>query len=210
MPSSPSFGVVVPVKTPSVAKSRLGELGDDVRRALAVAFAADTVEAVLASDRVDAVLVVTDDHLLARDLAEIGAHVIPDGAADDLNATLVQAAAELRRRHPGLGVAAVCADLPALRSSDLSAVLDAAPDDAMGFVADADRVGTTVLTAPDLETFRPAFGPGSRAEHLALGAKEIDVDRQSVRRDVDIPADLAEALRMGIGPRSSRVAAGLF
>ena len=210
MPSSSSFGVVVPVKTPSVAKSRLGELGDDVRRALALAFAADTVEAALASDRVGAVLVVTDDHLLAKELAEIGADVIPDGAADDLNATLVQAAAELHRRHPGLRVAAVCADLPALRSTDLSTVLDAAPADAMGVLADAEGVGTTVLTAPDLETFRPAFGPASRAEHLALGAKEIDVDLPAVRRDVDTPGDLAEAVRLGVGPRSSRVAAGLF
>ena len=91
------FGVVVPVKPPAVAKSRLGGLGDDVRRALASAFAADTVEAALASERVACVLVVTDDHGLARDLADPGVEVIPDGAADDLNASLVQAAAEL---HP--------------------------------------------------------------------------------------------------------------
>ncbi|MGN6577667.1 MAG: 2-phospho-L-lactate guanylyltransferase, partial [Nocardioides sp.] len=170
MRSSPSFGAVVPVKPPSVAKSRLAGLGDDVRRALARAFAADTVEATLACDRVEAVLVVTDDHVLAAELAGIGAHVIPDGASDDLNATLFQAAAELLRRHPGLRVAAVCADLPALEAADLSAVLDAAPDDAMGFVSDADGVGTTVLTAPDLATFRPAFGPGSRAVPLGRGA----------------------------------------
>jgi 2-phospho-L-lactate guanylyltransferase len=210
MPSSPSFGAVVPVKPPSVAKSRLAGLGDDVRRALARAFAADTVEATLACDLVAAVLVVTDDHVLAAELAGIGAHVIPDGASDDLNATLVQAAAELLRRHPGLRVAAVCADLPALRGADLSAVLEAAPEDAMGFVTDADGVGTTVLTAPDLPSFRPAFGPGSRAEHLALGAKEIAVDIPSVHRDVDTPEDLAEASRMKLGPRSAQVAAGLI
>jgi 2-phospho-L-lactate guanylyltransferase len=154
--------------------------------------------------------VVTDDHLLAAELAGIGAHVIPDGASDDLNATLVQAAAELLRRHPGLRVAAVCADLPALRGTDLSAVLEAAPEDEMGFVADADGIGTTVLTAPDLASFRPAFGPGSRAEHLALGAKEIALDIPSVHRDVDTPEDLAEAARMGLGPRSTQAAAGLI
>jgi 2-phospho-L-lactate guanylyltransferase len=209
--SSATFGVVIPVKPPAVAKSRLGGLGDDVRRALAAAFAADTVEAALACDRVATVLVVTDDHVLARELAGCGAEVIPDGAADDLNASLVQAAAELLRRHPGLGLAALCADLPALRPGDLSQVLDAAPLDRMGFVADADGVGTTAVTSPDLETFRPCFGHGSRAEHLDAGAREIDVEGvPSLRRDVDTPADLAAVLRLGIGPRTSRVAAGLF
>jgi 2-phospho-L-lactate/phosphoenolpyruvate guanylyltransferase len=209
--SSATFGVVVPVKSPSVAKSRLGGLGDDVRRALAVAFAADTVAAALACARVAAVLVVTDDHVLARELADGGAEVIPDGAAGDLNASLVQAAAELVRRHPGLHLAALCADLPALRPADLARALDAAPPERMGFVADADGVGTTAVTSPDLETFRPCFGHGSRAEHLEVGAAEIDLaGLESLRRDVDTPADLAEVLRLGIGPRTSRVAAGLF
>jgi 2-phospho-L-lactate guanylyltransferase len=90
-------------------------------------------------------------------------------------------------------------------------VLDAAPEDHLGFVADADAVGTTVVTAPDLDRFRPRFGHGSRAEHLEAGAHEIDLAGvESVRRDVDTPDDLAAALRLGIGPRTSRVAAGLF
>jgi 2-phospho-L-lactate guanylyltransferase len=209
--SSASFGVVVPVKPPAVAKSRLGRLGDAVRRDLATAFAGDTVEAALACTRVAAVLVVTDDHLLARDLSDLGAHVVPDGAADDLNASLVQAAAELLRRRPDLRVAALCADLPSLRPDELGRALEAAPDDRMGFVADAEGVGTTVVTAPDLQRFRPRFGHGSRTEHLDAGALEIDLpDVGSVRRDVDTPDDLAAALRLGIGPRTSRVAAGLF
>ena len=209
--SKARFGVVVPVKPPAVAKSRLGGLGDDVRRALASAFAADTVEAALASERVACVLVVTDDHVLARELAGAGVEVIPDGAAEDLNASLVQAAAELIRRHPGLRIAALCADLPALRPIELTRVLDASSHEAMAFVPDADGAGTTVVTAPDLETFRPCFGHGSRAAHLDAGADEIDVDDiASVRRDVDTPADLADVLRLGIGPRTSRVTAGLF
>ena len=209
--SSARFGVVVPVKPPAVAKSRLGGLGDDVRRALAAAFAADTVEAALACERIDCVLVVTDDHVLARELSGFGAEVIPDGVAGDLNASLVQAAAELLRRHPGLRLAALCADLPALRPAELARALDAASSEAMAFVPDAEGVGTTVVTAPDLETFRPRFGHGSRSEHLDAGADEIDVDDiGSVRRDVDTPADLADVLRLGIGPRTSRVTAGLF
>lgn len=208
---SPRYGLIVPVKPPAVAKSRLGELGDHVRRELAAAFAADTVDAARRCDRVVSVLVVTDDHLLAADFAKAGVDVLPDGAGLDLNAALVQAAAEMLRRYPDLRIAALCADLPALRPEDLSHVLVAAPGDRMGFVADADRIGTTLVTAPDLDTFRPRFGPGSRDLHLDAGALEIELDDVvSMRRDVDTPADLIQALRYGVGARSARVTTDLF
>jgi 2-phospho-L-lactate/phosphoenolpyruvate guanylyltransferase len=199
----PRFGVLVPVKPPTVAKSRLAGLGVEVRRALAAAFAADTVAATLDCDRVDLVLAVTDDHVLARDLAALGADVIPDGVADDLNASLVQAAAELRRRRPALQLAALCADLPALRPWELGTALAAAPGDRMAFLPDTEGSGTTLVTAPDVPGFRPEFGPGSRWAHRDAGALELGLDAvPTVRRDVDTPADLEEALRLGVGPRT--------
>jgi 2-phospho-L-lactate guanylyltransferase len=109
------YAVLVPVKRPAVAKTRLSDLGDRARRDLATAFAVDTVDAALACPVVDRVLVVTDDHVVARFLADRGADVIPDATSHDLNATLVQAAAEMHRRDPGAGLVALCADLPALR-----------------------------------------------------------------------------------------------
>jgi 2-phospho-L-lactate/phosphoenolpyruvate guanylyltransferase len=199
------FAVLVPVKRTALAKSRLRGLGDQPRRQLAAAFAADTVSAVIACEAVARVLVATDDHLLAQVLRDVGADVIPDGTTD-LNGTLVQAAAEMHRRDPGLRLAAVCADLPALRAEELGRALAAAEADVMSFVADQERAGTTTVVAPDLQTFRPAFGKGSRAEHLAAGAFEIDgPDLAGLRRDVDDPAELNEALRLGVGPRTSAV-----
>jgi len=204
------FGVIVPVKPPAFAKSRLGRLGDDVRRSLAVAFAADTVDAALRADLVDVVLAVTDDHRLAADLRSMGAEVMPDGAVDDLNSSLAQGAAELARRCPGRRPTALCADLPALRPAELDLALAAAEGE-LAFVADTDQRGTTLLTARDVTVFRPAFGRDSREAHRAIGALEIEIAGiDTVRRDVDTPEDLAAALRMGIGPRTSRVAAGLF
>lgn len=196
---APRFGVLVPVKPPAVAKSRLAALGDDVRRALASAFAADTVSAVLACDRVERVLTVTDDHELAAELAALGSEVLPDAVADDLNGSLEQAAAELLRRRPGLRLAAVCADLPALRPEELDAALAVAPADRMCFLADQERRGTTLVAAPGIATFRPRFGHGSRAEHLASAA-ELDLDAvPTLRRDVDTPEDLREAVELGVG-----------
>lgn len=202
------YAVLVPVKPPTVAKSRLAPLGDEVRRDLASAFAMDTVAALLSCPTVARVLVVTDDHVLARAMSELGADVIPDGTSD-LNGTLLQGAAEMHRRDPTLRLAAVCADLPALRPDELSSALAAAAT-GMSFVADQERVGTTVVIASDLEAFRPAFGAGSRRQHLDAGAHEVDgVDVPSVRRDVDDPDDLAQALALGVGPRTSLVTTGL-
>lgn len=209
--SPPRFAVVVPAKPPVRAKSRLGGLGDEVRRSLATAFALDTVAAALDCELVGSVLVVTDDHRLAEEVRRLGAQVVPDGTADDLNGSLEQGAAELYRRDPALHLAGLCADLPALRPAELARALAAAAPTRLGFVADADGLGTTLVTAPDLGLFRPRFGPGSRAQHLAAGAVEIDEEGlDSLRRDVDTPADLKEALRLGIGPHTSRVTADLF
>ena len=208
MPATPTvrFAVLVPVKPPAFAKSRLRDLGDDARRDLATAFAVDTVTAAAACPLVDRVLVVTDDHELARGLAELGVDVIPDGTSDDLNGTLALAAAEMHRRRPDLRLVALCADLPALRPEELAAALAAAPEDVMAFVADADGLGTTAVVAPSLDLFRPAFGPASRQRHLDAGAHEVDgVDVPTLRRDVDDRDDLVEALRLGVGRSTSLV-----
>lgn len=195
------FGVVVPVKPPRVAKSRLAGLGDDVRRELVVAFVADTVEAVLGCALVGSVLVVTDDVELAQGLDTLGVTAIPDGRPGVLNESLRQGAAELLRRRPALAPVAVCADLPCLRSTDLDAALGSAPADRAAFVPDIASVGTTLYTAPDWERFRPRFGTASRAAHLEADAVEL-VAAESLRRDVDTPEDLEEARRVGLGPRT--------
>lgn len=208
--SSVRFCVVVPVKPPARAKTRLAPLGDETRRALVTAFARDTVSAALASPMVDAVLVVTDDHVLAREARDIGVEVVPDGVADDLNATLVQGAAEGRRRRPDLLPAALCADLPALRAHELTLALEVASSRPVAFVPDVAGDGTTMLAAATPEEFIPRFGAGSRQAHRCGGAHEIvEVDVPTLRRDVDTPDDLREALSLGVGEHTARACAGL-
>jgi 2-phospho-L-lactate/phosphoenolpyruvate guanylyltransferase len=200
------FCVIVPVKAAAYAKSRLSSLGEQARRELVEAFAADTVTAALRSPSVGAVLVVTDDHVLAAALRELGADVVPDGAAEDLNESLVQAAAEAHRRWPALRPAALCADLPALDAGQLTEALRVAAQHAAAFVADEAGDGTTMLAAASRKDFLPRFGPRSREAHLTGGAHAIDeIDVPTLRRDVDTPADLADALSLGAGQRTAAV-----
>lgn len=208
--SASRFAVLVPVKPVAVAKSRLAPLGDRVRRTLVGAFASDTVAAALASPLVGAVLVVTDDHVLAGTMTELGADVVPDAVVDDLNASLVQAAAEARRRWADLRPVALCADLPALDVHELGEALDVAATHPAAFVADSAGDGTTMVAAASAEEFLPSFGPGSRRAHSAAGAHEImEIDVPTLRRDVDTPDDLHDALALGVGPRTALAVSGL-
>ncbi|WP_374456434.1 2-phospho-L-lactate guanylyltransferase [Nocardioides sp.] len=203
----PPCVVVVPVKPPAFGKSRLVGLTDDQRRELAQAFALDTVEAALATPGVEAVLVVTDDFRLAGTVRELGCEVVPDGASEDLNATLVQGAAEVVRRWPHAVPVALCADLPALRPDELAVVLadvvGLVIDGRSAFVRDRAGVGTTLYAAP-ADRFTPSFGVDSAALHAEAGAVEVGADASSVRTDVDDFADLGAALVTGVGPHTSR------
>lgn len=201
------FVALVPVKPPARGKSRLSGLPDARRRDLAAAFALDTVTAAGSAARVGAVLAITDDFRFADELASAGCHVVPDGVSGDLNASLVQAAAEAHRRWPGLLPAALCADLPALRPAELDAVLamagDASDHGAPAFVPDAVGSGTTLYTA-DVARFSPRFGPFSRDLHLRAGARELLLDVPTLRQDVDDVADLERVLMLGVGAYTER------
>src|SRR4051794_15008691 len=142
-PGMAAYGVVVPLKSPAVGKSRLSGLGDAARRELVEALALDTVAAVAACPAVALVLVVTDDVGMAGRVHELAVSAVPDGATG-LNASLRQGAAEVVRREPRLRPVAICGDLPCLRPADLAAALRAAPPDRPAFVGDAAGIGTTL------------------------------------------------------------------
>ncbi|CAL9539003.1 Phosphoenolpyruvate guanylyltransferase [Streptomyces sp. enrichment culture] len=201
--------LVVPVKPLARAKSRLSDTADDgVRPHLALAFAQDTVAAALACPAVADVAVVTDDARAGRELAALGAGIVPDGPREGLNAALAHAAAVVRASRPGRPVAALNADLPALRPAELARVLEAAAQFPRAFLADAAAIGTTLLAAAPGQALRPAFGPDSRARHHASGAVELRLAAvDSVRQDVDTGDDLRAALALGVGPRTAAAAA---
>ncbi|MEU1305097.1 2-phospho-L-lactate guanylyltransferase [Streptomyces shenzhenensis] len=204
--------LVIPVKPLALAKSRLADTAaDGLRPGLALAFAQDTVAAALACGAVRDVAVVTDDALAGRELTALGARIVPDEPGGGLNAALAHAAGVVRSAHPGAAVAALNADLPALRPPELARVLDAAAEFPRAFLPDAAGIGTTLLAAAPGRELRPAFGGDSRARHGASGARELRLDAvDSVRQDVDTGADLRAALVLGVGPRTAAAAARLL
>jgi len=202
-----SWSLVIPVKVLALAKSRLTGLAGPRRAALALAMAADTVAAAAACPAVDLVIVVTDDDRAAAELSGLGALVLPDEPGDGLNPALAFGAVYSDERWPDRGRAGLAADLPALDTAELGRALAQAAEVSQAFVADAAGTGTTMYTAGPGAVFRPRFGPGSCAAHLAAGAVELALPGlNGLRRDVDTVDDLRDAARIGLGPRTAAAA----
>lgn len=206
-----TWAVVVPVKVLARAKSRIAPLAGSRRAELALAMASDTISAVVASPVAGRVIVVTDDPVAAGELAALGATVVPDEPRAGLNEALVFGASRAARLWPGSGTAALSGDLPALRPAELGVALRAAASCPEAFVPDVQGSGTTLYTAGPGVEFRPAFGPDSRFRHAAQGAAELLLPGiPGLRRDVDTGDDLRDAARLGLGTRTSAVAAELL
>lgn len=220
------WSVVLPVKRLAAAKSRLrGALTGVPHEELALALASDTVAAALACPLVAEAVVVTADPAAAEVLGRLGARTVAEPDSGGLNAALVYGAATVPAGRP---VAALTADLPALRPAELAAALRAAsavvtassalapaadagqvrsaqPAPAVGrsFVPDATGTGTVLLTAADRTTLQPGFGTGSARRHTGSGARRLVGHWPTLRRDVDTAADLAEAARLGLGAHTA-------
>jgi 2-phospho-L-lactate guanylyltransferase len=206
-----TWAVVVPVKLLARAKSRIAPLAGPRRPELALAMAYDTVTAVVAAREAGKVIVVTDDPVAAGELSAAGATVVPDEPRAGLNAALAYGAAWAGRRWPGSGLAALSADLPALRPVEIGAALRAAAAWPEAFVPDLQGSGTTLYTAAPGVAFRPRFGGESRRRHADGGAAELLLPgMKGLRRDVDTPEDLRDAARLGLGPRTGALAAELL
>lgn len=201
--NEPGWRVVLAVKRLATGKSRLrGAVPGVPHERLALALALDTVGAVLACGDVRAALVVTDDAAVADAVKALGAQVVADRPGAGLNAAFEYGASLAQG-----WTAALTADLPALRATELGGALRAAGQrPGRSFVADAPGSGTVLLTASPGVLLEPRFGPGSAAAHAASGARRLAGRWPTVRRDVDTAADLAAALDLGIGPHTADLA----
>ncbi len=193
--------VLIPAKSLPEAKSRLlGATADpDAHARLVRAIRADTIAAARAAAGVARVMIVSDRPVPA------GQDLVFVQSKPGLNAALGEGAAHASSRWPGDGIAALVADLPALRAEELADALAQAAGHPRAFVADAQGTGTTLLTAVAGELLAPQFGAGS-AERHAASAAHLSAGI-GLRSDVDTAADLAAVLAAGIGAATRAVLA---
>ncbi|MFS8103249.1 2-phospho-L-lactate guanylyltransferase [Lentzea alba] len=193
--------LVVPVKTLDRAKTRLTSAtgGDPVSHAaLALALAMDTVSAALATPGVRRVVTITSDPAVAAEMSGLGVESLPEPAQPGLNEALLHGARTLRSARIG----ALQADLPALRSSELQAALEASAG-RRAFVPDRQGTGTTLLLSAPGGELDPRFGVGSAGHHRISGAVALFGPWPSLRCDVDTEEDLRLAVMLGLGAHTS-------
>lgn len=207
-----SVDVLVPVKMLDRAKTRLVGAADDgggdpgAHRRLVLALARDTLAAAAAAPVVGQLVVICSDPVVATALTGDAVAVVADEPEQGLNAALRHGEAVLARAgRPAAAVAALHADLPALRPGELDEALRCALDAGhRAFCPDRSGSGTTLLVAPDGHALDPRFGTRSAHHHSSTGARQLSGSWPGLRCDVDTETDLAAAGVLGLGRHTRR------
>ena len=91
------------------------------------------------------------------------------------------------------------ADLPALQAEDVTALVAAAGEDS-ALSPDMRGIGTNAIALRNARGFAFAFGANSFQHHCAALPGSRIVRRPGLALDIDLPEDVAEAIRMGYLP----------
>ncbi len=198
------IGLIIAVKRLAAAKTRLAPVfSARTRENVVLAMLIDTLTAAARVASLRSITVITPDEAAAAAAAELGADVLadptPEGHSDPLNNAIAAAACAAS----GSNVVVLQGDLPALQTQELSEAIAAARHHRRSFVADRLGTGTAALFALGT-ALDPQFGPDSSARHRRSGAIELTGAWPGLRCDVDTPADLAAARRLGVGTATAR------
>jgi 2-phospho-L-lactate guanylyltransferase len=199
--------VIIAVKRLGAAKTRLAPvLSAAGRENVVLAMLVDTISAASAVPAVRAITVVTPDDVASATARGLGAHVLadptPDGHHDPLNNAIVAAARVVGASASN--IVALQGDLPALQPRELAEAIAAARHHPRSFVGDRHGTGTSALFAFGVAP-EPLFGPDSARRHADSGAAELTGPWPGLRCDIDTAEDLSIAMRLGVGPATTRV-----
>lgn len=203
------IALIIAVKRLTAAKTRLAPVfSARTRETVVLAMLVDTVTAAGRVGSVGSITVITPDEAAAAAVAKLGARVLadptPQGHSDPLNHAI--ATAERSVAESFSNIIALQGDLPALQTQELADAIAAARQYRRSFVADRLGTGTAALCAFGA-ALQPQFGSDSAARHRHSGAIELTGPWPGLRCDVDTPADLAAARRLGVGSATARAIA---
>jgi 2-phospho-L-lactate/phosphoenolpyruvate guanylyltransferase len=204
---------VVPVRSLSGSKSRLGEpLDAEERASLVLGLLRRTVRAALGARRLSGVVVVSMDSELLDEAADMGAAILLQ-ETDGLNEGLQEARAAAHAE--ATAVLILPADLPEVAASSIDQLAEAADlmlaeDPARPVVAlvpDRHGTGTNALLMSPPGVIEFCFGEGSRRAHEAAarraGASYVELDGP-LNFDLDTPEDLLLADLRGLDHEAGR------
>ncbi|MCI4676581.1 2-phospho-L-lactate guanylyltransferase [Candidatus Mycolicibacterium alkanivorans] len=210
MSGAPDVELIIALKRLAAAKTRLAPVfSAGTREQVVLAMLVDTITTARSVDGVRSITVVTPDETAASAVLELGAVVVeddtPPGHPDPLNTALLTAWNVVARHTANTVV--LQGDLPALKTSELSAALSQARSHRRSFVADHHASGTSALFAFGVP-LDPRFGTDSARRHRDSGAVELSGAWPGLRCDIDTPDDLLAATALGVGAATAGAIAG--
>lgn len=199
----PSTSILIPVKSTARAKGRLGSLLDQpTRQQLSLHMLEDVLSAVMpaAGSLVEAVYVTTSDPDAMAMARRYGATVLEEQEQRSESYS-VDAASRACAARGVEALLTIPADVPAIRTEDVAAVLrEATSERAVVLVPARDDKGTNALWRRPPEAIPSRFGYDSFRKHQAeaearrLAWTALRLPRLAV--DIDEPEDLAAFLEL--------------
>lgn len=194
--------MLIPIKDPAHAKTRLAELlSPDERRKLAWVMFEDVSRAADAARKPDCVVAVTSFRPAIEHAKRRGWDVLVEESQASESASIDWASRALAGRGFD-GVMRLPADLPLVRAEDIDALLSIelrAP--AALLVPSREGTGTNAIIRMPPDLFPSRFGPGSLALHkeeaARAGVECLVVTNSRIALDIDDPSDLKLLLGLG-------------
>lgn len=199
--------LLIPIKDPARAKTRLAELlSEGERRRLAWAMFEDLTRATATASKPDRIVLVSSFAPAIETARDLGWDVLIEESQISESASVDWASRVLSERGFKT-VMRLPADLPLVRGEDINELL-AIKLESPGAVLVPSREGSgtnaIIRTPPTL--FPSRFGPNSLALHQQeaahVGVDCVIVNNARIGLDIDEPADVVLLLREGRGTRS--------
>ncbi len=191
---------IVPIKSLERAKTRLSSvLSEAERRQLMLALARDVLTALVQSQRLSGVLIVSRAPEADALAQSFGTERFRESPDTDLSGALLEASAYLRDHLGANGDFVVPADLPLITAADVDALISGHTD--ITIVPDDERLGTNALLCSPGANIAYRFDGTSFRPHIdaayAAGMTPRIVRQQHFELDIDTPDDLRRLLASG-------------
>lgn len=188
---------ILPVKPFGDSKERLSTgLSGPQRQLIAEAMLRDVIAALGRTGEIDGLVVVTTDRRVSEICAASADAVVEDEMTGHSDAAIT--GAKWAIDHGFDRVVMLPGDCPLLEAGELDELVARTREDRIELAVVPDRMGTgtnaLVISPPD--AIAPAFGPGSRQRHIALGLaaarRTAEYEVPSLALDLDTEEDLLE------------------
>lgn len=199
--------LLIPIKDPANAKTRLAELlSEEERRRLAWAMFEDVSRAMVTASKPDRIVLVTSFSPAIEHAWERGWDVLIEESQISESASVDWASRVLSERGFDT-VIRLPADLPLVRAEDIDELLSIKLESPGALlVPSREGTGTNAIIRTPPTLFPSRFGPNSLALHkqeaARVGVECVIVNNARIALDIDEPADVELLLKEGGGTRA--------